>query len=104
MPTDGNTAFGERLDRGKGPSAAFEFHHLSTCLHEPDGVSHSKIYRYLITSEGHIGDEPRPTIAPRNARRVIGHILGGYRQGRRVPLEHHPERVADEKHVHARVI
>jgi len=89
------------LIAGRVQAAGLEFHHLSACLHELNGVSHGEIYRYLITAERHVGDDPRRPIALRNACRVIGHVLGGYPKRCRVPLEHHSERIAHQNHINA---
>src|SRR5204863_513123 len=97
-----DAALGEKSYRVGELRAALELHHLCASRHQFGRTAERLLRRFLIASEGHVGDEEAALAAARDAARVVGHVGKRHRQRGVVPLQHHAERVADEEAVETR--
>src|SRR5437867_6165073 len=97
-----NAALREEAHRLREFRTALELHHLGAGRHQFGRAAECLLRRFLIASEGHVGDEETALAAARDAARMVGHVGERHRKRGLVSLQHHAERVSDEEAVETR--
>ena len=90
----------QRLDLGANLRPTFELHRRRSLLQEPPGVPQCVHRPRLIGEERQVHGDERPPDSSDHGAGVMDHVLQRHREGRFIPQDHHPQRIAHQHHVH----
>jgi hypothetical protein len=71
--------------------------------HDARGVAERLLARFLIAAKRHVDDDQRRRRAAHDRPAMRDHHVEGDRQGVVEPVQHHPDRVADQQEIDMRV-
>jgi hypothetical protein len=79
---------------------AFDFHHRGTRFADQSRAGLQRVGDITVAHEREVGHQQRGAQAAGNGSGVVDHVLQRHRQRAGVPLHHHAQRVADQRHIH----
>ena len=100
-----DTAFHDFLHLIGNIDAAFQLDCLGAgFLDEAGGIGQRLLGADVVGHKRHIPDHHRPLGAPDHRFGMVQHLLQGYRYGRFVTEDHHPQAVSDQDERYAHLI
>ena len=104
MSAHWNTTLREKRHGIRKPCAALELDHLCAGLQRAARGDVRRFSARLIGSKGQIRDDQATARAGNDASRVVKRFIERHRKRRCLSLDDHPERIADEQDIDARVV